>query len=63
MFKVTSTGVEQGEPWDLNLRDEVEILKCFADVAQPATLAKKNGRWVQVDPAKEYTNADRTFYG
>jgi len=64
MLKSTEAGVVSlGDVWDLNLRDEVEILQMFADVAQPANMAKKNGVWVQVDPSKEYTNAGRIFHG
>ena len=64
MLKSTEAGVVPfGEVWDLNLRDEVEILKSFAEVAQPMNMAKKNGVWVQVDPAKEYTSAGRIFHG
>ena len=64
MFKVTEEGItEMGKPIELDLRDQVEILKIIARAETPPSIAKKNGKWVQVDPAKEYTSGHRIFHG
>jgi hypothetical protein len=47
MLKVTSEGIEQGEPWDLTEDDREFITRLVISASQPMNLRKTNGIWQQ----------------